>query len=113
MVPVSVNGRKIIFRIGTGDVSEGLHNIVGRAIPRDFNELKAKYEELVAFCVALEKQKKEIETELDRIRQKMAAGDSSITTGPGSRKYNAGLEYWQVGLLVFCILVTLKMIRLI
>eukprot|EP01055_Gregarina_sp_Pseudo9_P004419 Gregarina_sp_Pseudo_9__4418@NODE_457_length_2800_cov_122_591452_g433_i0_p2_GENE_NODE_457_length_2800_cov_122_591452_g433_i0NODE_457_length_2800_cov_122_591452_g433_i0_p2_ORF_typecomplete_len252_score38_45Motile_Sperm/PF00635_26/1_3e26Motile_Sperm/PF00635_26/5_8e02PapDlike/PF14874_6/0_00014HALZ/PF02183_18/0_16_NODE_457_length_2800_cov_122_591452_g433_i0124879 len=86
------------------DMSDALYNIIGRSTPSDSTELKNKYEELIAYCIAAEKQKKELAIQLDELRNK--SGGS--TTQDAHVKSSHGMEYWQVALLLFFVILAFK-----
>jgi len=65
-------------------------------------ELQTKYEELTQFCVALEKQKKELEVENAALKRR----------GPAAGRVKQGFELWQVVLIVIVSLLGLRLIRL-
>lgn len=86
------------------DVSDALYNIIGRSAPSDANELKAKYEELIAYSIAAEKQKKELAEQLDKLRAKVGGVGGDVSGQTVSR----GMEYWQVAVLLFFVIVAFK-----
>eukprot|EP01054_Gregarina_sp_Poly1_P004097 Gregarina_sp_Poly_1__4096@NODE_2247_length_2415_cov_282_563458_g1443_i0_p2_GENE_NODE_2247_length_2415_cov_282_563458_g1443_i0NODE_2247_length_2415_cov_282_563458_g1443_i0_p2_ORF_typecomplete_len236_score37_31Motile_Sperm/PF00635_26/1_2e27PapDlike/PF14874_6/0_00045Myosin_tail_1/PF01576_19/0_0061HALZ/PF02183_18/0_026DUF5001/PF16392_5/0_22CAMSAP_CC1/PF17095_5/2CAMSAP_CC1/PF17095_5/88_NODE_2247_length_2415_cov_282_563458_g1443_i088795 len=92
---------------GKADMSDTLHNIIGRTPPVEHNELKAKYEELIAYSIAAEKQKKELEAQLDELRTK-----GGVNAPDSHGKSSSGMEYWQVGLLLLFVLLAFKALQI-
>eukprot|EP01053_Blabericola_migrator_P005193 Blabericola_migrator_1__5192@NODE_2678_length_2472_cov_196_255717_g1625_i1_p3_GENE_NODE_2678_length_2472_cov_196_255717_g1625_i1NODE_2678_length_2472_cov_196_255717_g1625_i1_p3_ORF_typecomplete_len226_score46_87Motile_Sperm/PF00635_26/2_5e26Motile_Sperm/PF00635_26/2_6e03PapDlike/PF14874_6/0_00066DUF5001/PF16392_5/0_02ASH/PF15780_5/0_021PapD_N/PF00345_20/0_087TMEM131_like/PF12371_8/0_15SOG2/PF10428_9/0_074Unstab_antitox/PF09720_10/1_1e03Unstab_antitox/PF09720_10/0_78TSNAXIP1_N/PF15739_5/0_25HALZ/ len=82
-----------------GEVSDGLQHIIGHSQPTDTQELKQKYDELIAYCLATEKQKKELEAQLDELK----SGTTTTT-----QTHHSGMEYWQVILLIGFVVVALR-----
>jgi len=80
--------------------------------PNDPTELRAKYEELVSYCMAVEKQKAALQRELDNLKQ---AAPGSVTKGDGARAVavHSGFELWHVVAVVIIVLIIVKMVRLI
>lgn len=84
-------------------------SILAKPIPEDYKALRSMYEELVTFVIALEKQKRELETELDETRR---SGQANLDRSAAQRlsKGAATLELWQVIVLLIVIIAILKSI---
>lgn len=67
------------------------------------------YEELVTFVIAIEKQKRDLETELDSVRKSRTHGADSLMS-QRQLKGAATLELWQVVILFIVSIALLKCI---
>lgn len=78
-------------------------SIASKPIPADYKGLRSQYDELVAHVISLDKNRKEMETELDELRKQSGTRKS---TGVGIASH--GWDTWQVIALLVVAIAILK-----
>ncbi|KAL7068546.1 MSP domain-containing protein [Cryptosporidium serpentis] len=72
-------------------------------------DLKNKYDELVQYCLALEKQSNELKGEAAILREKLEKAERNVVNN--STQGAQGIEFWHVIAMVFVAIVALKLIN--
>jgi len=82
--------------------------------PLEASELKAKYDELVKYCIAVEKQKASLQRDLDALRQSsVSQSGKGEATHSGLVTHSGGFEVWHVVAIVIVVVIIVKMLKLI
>lgn len=89
---------------GGGGMDSTFSALTSRPIPADYAQLRALYEELVNYVAAVDKHRREIETENEALRANRASG-------PRKAHSSSAIELWQVGAIIVAVVLLLKAIK--
>lgn len=107
--------------VGTSNVSQGLPTSVissGVGPSSSSNvqtgsmdsEFKSKYDELVQYCLALEKQSNELKEEVVSLREKLDKSESKLKSS-NQCNITQGFEFWHIIAMIIVAIVALKLIN--
>lgn len=74
------------------------------------SEFKNKYDELVQYCLALEKQSNELKEEVVSLKEKLERSESKLKSS-GQGNITQGFEFWHIIAMIIVAIVALKLIN--
>ncbi|KAK6588064.1 putative MSP-domain transmembrane [Cryptosporidium xiaoi] len=105
----SVSGVGGSTQVGQGQIVSGnISNNQGVSSDTDF---KNKYDELVQYCLALEKQSNELKEEAISLRERLEKSESKLRSSSQNNSPTQGFEFWHVIAVIIVAVVALKLIN--
>jgi len=81
--------------------------------PVDPSELKSKYDELIKYAVAVEKQKTALLKEVEALKQSVASSSGGKSDSSQGIATHSGFEVWHVVAIVIVVVIIVKMVKFI
>ncbi|KAH8739374.1 conserved hypothetical MSP-domain transmembrane protein [Cryptosporidium ryanae] len=94
---------------GQGQMISG--NISSNQGPSSDTDFKNKYDELVQYCLALEKQSNELKEEAISLRERLEKSESKLRSSSQNSSAGQGFEFWHVIAVIVVAVVALKLIN--
>ncbi|KAF7457054.1 MSP (Major sperm protein) domain-containing protein [Cryptosporidium felis] len=102
-VSQGVTGQTLSSGVGSSLSNNAQPNLVD-------SEYRSKYDELVQYCLALEKQSNELKEEVVSLREKLEKSESKLKSS-GQGNIAQGFEFWHVITMIIVAIVALKLIN--